>query len=180
MATALWKRLDTPGHDAALFSQDCGDLRLEGIARFVHDGADVNISYQIQTEADGATRSAVIESTIDGSRTRHVIARGDDGWWLDGRAMGLPHLRHLDLGFTPATNMLQLRCEAPPINRTARFSVAWFDIGEDELVELPQIYRRTGSRHYEYRSPRHDFSGLLELGDDGFVHDYPGLWRREA
>lgn len=178
MATALWKRLDVPGHDAALLSDEDGGLRLEGILQT--GGSALTVSYQIMADGEGTTRAARIEGCRDGRRFAHDIRRCDNGWRLDGRPMGLGHLKHLDLGFTPATNTLQLRTEAPRVNRTARFSVAWFDIGAPELVELPQVYRRTGLLHYEYRSPAHDFMGLLEFGADGFVRNYPGLWRREA
>lgn len=180
MATALWKRLDLPGHEAAVLSDDGGDLRLEGVVNFTDISGPVAVSYQIAADRTGATCSACIEGRNADGRFAHRIARGTNGWRLNGREMGLAHLMHLDLGFTPATNLLQLRREGPAVNRTARFSVAWFDLGETCLREIPQVYRRTGTLHYEYRSPAHDFHSLLEFERDGFVRDYPGLWRREA
>lgn len=178
MATALWKRIDTPGHDAAVLSDQDGTLRLEGMAQFRGPEGLVTVSYQVASDQTGATESACIEGHDGMERFCHRIRRDHAGWHLDGRAMGLAHLHHLDLGFTPATNALHILRDGPPVQGSAGIPVVWFDIGERRLAELPQYYRRRDRDHYDYAAP--DYSALLRIESDGFIRDYPGLWRREA
>jgi hypothetical protein len=59
------------------------------------------------------------------------------------------------------------------------FSVAWFDLNEDNLIPLLQRYRRVDSRHYAYESPQGPYSATLKMSRSGFVAVYPDLWELE-
>jgi hypothetical protein len=61
----------------------------------------------------------------------------------------------------------------------AGFSVAWFDIGKNALVDLPQIYERLDETHYAYRSPTNNYEATLVMDASGFVRVYPELWQME-
>lgn len=176
MSSALWKRIDTPGHDAAVLSHDHDALRLEGVAAFAGDAGPVSVLYQVEVRA-GRTL-AQIEGRSGESRFHHSIERQGHGWLLDGRDMGLGHLDHLDLGFTPATNILLLTAAGPRVGESVDIPVLWFDIGEKRLSEMPQHYIRRDRHRYGYVAP--GYTATLQIADDGFIGDYPGLWRREA
>lgn len=180
MPTALWKRIDTKGHDAAVLSNEGARLRLEGMAQFSAVAGPVSVSYQIISDETGATESACIEGHDAAGRFAHRIVRDRKGWRLDGRSMGLAHLLHLDLGFTPATNALQILRDGPRVRHSAPINAVWFDIGQTRLTELPQHYRRRDRLRYDYDCPTVPYSGTLEIESDGFIRRYPGLWQREA
>ena len=109
------------------------------------------------------------------------MARSETGEWrLNGEAVGgLDGCLDLDLGFTPATNFLQLQRCGLGIGETASFPVAWLDVPGASLAELPQRYERRTAATYWYESPQGGYSALLELADSGFVRTYPGLWAME-
>jgi hypothetical protein len=108
------------------------------------------------------------------------IRRHPDGWRLNGvRIDGLSHLFDLDFSFTPATNLLQLKRAAPRIGETVSLPAAWFDLDSGLLTELHQSYERLTESAYRYAAPSVAYEGILEVGADGFVGHYPGLWRRE-
>ena len=86
----------------------------------------------------------------------------------------------LDLGFTPATNMVQLRRVALAIGEDAAFVVAWLDAGEDELTRLPQEYRRTSDRKLRYALSTFAYDATITLAENGFASIYPGLWEIEG
>lgn len=180
MPTALWKRIDTKGHDAAVLSHEGKRRRLEGMAQFHAPDGLVSVSYQIISDETGATESACIEGQDPRGRFVHRIVRDRAGWRLDGQPMGLAHLLHLDLGFTPATNALQILRDGPKVRHSAPIPAVWFDIGHTRLTELPQHYRRRDRLRYDYDCPTVPYSGTLEIEPDGFIRSYPGLWRREA
>ena len=105
--------------------------------------------------------------------------REPERWRLNGLAVpGLSHLLDLDLSFTPATNLLQLKRAALRVGGSASLPAAWLNLDDESLTELPQRYRRLTQSTYAYAAPTVPYQSVLELGEDGFVTSYPGLWRR--
>ena len=86
----------------------------------------------------------------------------------------------LDLGFTPATNMVQLKRVGLSVGDVVNFDVARLEAGDEALVRLPQEYRRTSEFDYDYGSPASDYRATLTLAPSGFAAVYPGLWEIEA
>ena len=118
---------------------------------------------------------------MGGHTLRREIVRDPHGWRLDGvRLEGLKHLVDLDFGFTPATNLLQLKRLRLSPGETAEVPVAWFDLDSVSLIELPQTYERRGEATYWYEAPTVPYRALLEIAPNGFVRSYPGLWRLVA
>ena len=97
-------------------------------------------------------------------------------WIVNGSAVpGLDRFVDLDLGFTPATNLQQLRRGPIAENESAQVPVAWLDIETGMLVELSQSYERRSTTTFWYEAPSR-YKGLLELAPNGFIRRYPGLW----
>ncbi len=91
----------------------------------------------------------------------------------------MPEVFDLDLGFTPATNMPQLRRIGLSVGDEVAFDVAWLDAGSEKLVPLPQHYQRISDREYFYQSPTFGYEATISLAQSGFVASYPGLWEIE-
>lgn len=178
-ASAFWRRLDRPGHDAARLASTAAGWALEGYAAFDENGP-TGLRYRVELAPDYSTLSATIEGHRSGQRFSHDFRRDDD-WIFDGQTVpGLGDLIHLDFGFTPATNLQQVRHAGLAVGEEAEISTAWFDIGEANLVRLPQHYRRTAEDRYWYSSPANGYEAVLEMAPNGFVRLYPGLWEMEA
>lgn len=171
MLTAAWTRLDTPGEDhGRLFSISDG-YRLEGNARFIEAGVAVCIDYTVDYAADWSTRAATVDCDGVLRRIRH-----DGGWFIDDIAVpGIDDLKDVDFGFTPATNLAQVRRLNLAIGQAADLYVAWMDADQAGLVRLWQHYRRLDALTYAYEAP--DYKATLVFSEAGFVADYPRLWR---
>jgi len=177
--TAFWRRLDEPGHDAAMLAPAADGWTLTGIAAF-HEKGDTGLRYQVDLAPDFATRSARIDGFRSGQPLCHRFRREDGEWFLDDAIVpGLGDLLHLDFGFTPSTNLQQLRHADLATGEEADIPAAWFDIGEAALTRLPQHYRRTAEDLYHYESPTAGYKVVLELAPNGFVRLYPELWEME-
>jgi len=179
IAHALWKRLDTPGHDAAfLFSTDNG-FELRGTAAFRSAPGRARIAYRVELDQGWSARAGSVTGEIGTALIAHDIRRDDEGWRLDGAAVdGLTHLHDLDFGFTPATNMPALRRAGLAIGQQAELPAAWFDVEtpQPRLIELPQHYERRSETAYFYRSPSAAYEAVLDMAPSGFTRLYPGLW----
>jgi uncharacterized protein len=177
---ALWRRLDTPGHDAArLVRTDLG-WSLRGTAVFRHEAGPACIGYALHLDLSWRTMRGEVRGFLAGRSVSHAITRGPEGWRLDGMPVaGLDRLLDLDYGFTPATNLPQIRRLGLAPGQAADLPVAWFDLGSATLTELPQRYERRDETTYRYAAPTVPYEGLLVLSRSGFVRSYPLLWEME-
>jgi hypothetical protein len=179
--TVFWRALYTAGHDAACLSQRADGWSLEGTAVYLRDGEPAAIRYALDLAPDWGTRHGSVDGVVGGKPLRQRIERDEAGWLLDARRQnGLEDAVDLDFGFTPATNHPQLRRMALEVGQSERITVAWMYVGSPALEPLPQIYRRTSERTYDYDSPQGPYRATLHIARSGFVSLYPDLWRIET
>lgn len=168
---AAWTRLDTPGQDHCHLFSTPGGYRLEGNARFIEAGVAVSIDYAVDYAPDWSTRAATVDR--DGA-VRDIRRNG--GWFIDGVAIpGIDTLLDVDFGFTPATNLAQVRRLNLAVGQSAELHVAWMDADQAGLVSLWQYYRRLDALTYAYEAP--EYKATLVFSEGGFVAEYPRLWR---
>ncbi len=178
---ALWQRLDRPGHDAALLTRSDDGWLLRGTSVFRHPHGPACVHYGVSLDAAWRTTAGEVAGFVADRNFRHTIRRGPEGWCLDDAVVdGLGHVLDLDYGFTPATNLQQLRRADLRPGQTVDLPVAWFDIDAAVLLLLPQSYRRMDQTSYWYRAPTVPYEGLLTMAPNGFVWRYPGLWQMEV
>jgi hypothetical protein len=121
-----------------------------------------------------------VEGRLGDRSIAHLVVHDDARWTLNGEPIeGLESLVDLDLSFTPATNIQQLRRVPIKTGQRVPIPVAWLDIESGMLSTLPQFYERRGETTLSYEAPSVGYQGLLELADNGFIADYPGLWKAE-
>ena len=180
ISVMLWRRLDVPGHDACRLGPKGDGWILEGTAVFRHDNGPANITYAIHCDSHWHSTSGRIAGFVGERAIDYIVVRKNGVWSLNGTVLpGLGHLLDLDLGFTPATNIQQLRRVPIGENGTVQLPVAWFDVDAGTLTELPQVYERRGAAAFWYQAPSFDYEGLLELAPNGFIRSYPYLWEAE-
>jgi hypothetical protein len=179
-AEALWKRIDGPGHDAALLRENGGGHRLTGAAVFQREGRSTCLNYSVDLRPDWTTDNGRITGFVAGETVSVTIERRDDGWYLNDKPQGLGHLVDLDYGFTPATNLQQIQRLQLAVGARVDVPVAWFDVGSTRLIELPQVYGKLDDATYPYEGPMFGYKAVLQLAPSGFARLYPELWEMEA
>lgn len=178
-ATAFWRRLDVPGRDAAAVRQTDGGYELVGQSVFLDPRGPTALRYVLTLRSDWSTAEGRITGFIGTEQVDDHIVRAPEGWTFNGRDCGMADILDLDLGFTPATNMVQLRRVSLGIGETAKFDVAWLEAGDKDLQRLPQEYRRASEFDYAYQSPQGGYQETIVLDPSGFAAVYPGLWEIE-
>jgi uncharacterized protein len=179
----LWRRLDVPGHDACRLEEDARGWTLSGTATFLHEGQPAQLAYQVACDREWRAREGRVRGWVGARAVEVRIGRSPQGGWtLDGGPVpgALGACVDLDFGFTPATNLFQLRRLQLPVGRAADVPVAWFDAGAGTLSVLPQRYQRRSGSTYWYEAPRFEYAALLEVTAAGFVSRYPELWIEET
>lgn len=181
-ATILWRRLDVPGHDACRLDQGSAGWTLEGTAVFAEDGAPARLDYRVACDSAWRSEGGHVHGWIGGRPVALSVARTAEGeWTLNSVPVpGLGGCVHLDLGFTPATNLLQTRHANLGLGEAADVPAAWLDVSAGTLDILHQRYERRSETSYWYEAPRFGYAALLETDAGGFIRRYPGLWESEG
>jgi uncharacterized protein len=178
MISAFWRTLYTDGCDVARLEQVDDGWHLSGTAVWFQDGRAARLDYAVDLTSGWITRTGRIDGFVGEARVDRRIALEDGRWILDGvEQPELDGLIHLDFGFTPATNLQQLKHADLAIGEAADVHAAWIDY-KGGLSRLPQTYRRTGEETYAYLSPTSDYAETLVIAPDGFAREYPTLWTR--
>jgi hypothetical protein len=180
--TILWRRLDLPGHEIASIFREADGWRLIGVAVLAESGRPCRIEYDIRCDVQWKTRRCVIVGHIGEQRVSLDVERSTSGVWsIGGAAMtALDGCDDIDLGFSPATNLLPIRRLALPIGAQSIVRAAWIRFPELTAEVLEQTYARLSADRYLYESAGGAFRRELQVDAFGCVIDYPGLWHAEA
>ncbi|MFN0074363.1 MAG: putative glycolipid-binding domain-containing protein [Chloroflexota bacterium] len=177
-ATVLWRRIDSPGHDACRLQSSEAGWSLDGTAIFSQSGIPAQLAYQVECDREWHTRWGHVHGWIGARSVTLDIVRTSRGDWAFNGAVitKLGHCVDLDLGFSPSTNLIAIRRLALGIGQAAEASAAWLDVLAESLVPLPQRYARRAVTTYWYEAPTVEYAAVLEVNSIGFIQHYPGLW----
>jgi hypothetical protein len=179
----LWRRIDSPGHDACALWADENGFRLIGGAAFNADGQPCQLSYEVLCDTAWLTKSASVIGWIGRNPVKLSLESvSGSRWVLNGDDQGeeVAELVDLDLGFTPATNLIQLRRFSLGIGDTATAPVAYLQFPELSMRRLEHRYERVALDKYDYHAPDFGYSATLLVSNLGFITQYPGLWELET
>lgn len=176
IATAHWEALDRPGRDTCKLIAEPSGWMLVGRARFTDGGDDARLDYVVRCAPDWRSLSGDVSGRIAGRNVGWRLTRDDGGWRLDGIAVpGTARCHDIDLGFTPATNLLPVRRLSLHAGSAQDIDALWFRVPQGRAEVLRQTYERLDAWRMRYRSP--GFGADLTLHSCGFVTDYPDGWR---
>jgi hypothetical protein len=166
-----------PGHDARRLDEATRDWQVDGTAVFRDQAGPAVLAYHVEGDAGWRTREAWVHGWIGEQPIDIVILRTGESWHLDGVAVsGLERCIDLDLGFTPATNVIPIRRLALEVGQAVDVPAAWLDVATGAFKPLEQRYERRGETVYWYEAPAFCYAAELDVAPTGFVRRYPGLW----
>ncbi|KAA9151125.1 putative glycolipid-binding domain-containing protein [Microbacterium lushaniae] len=167
----MWQGVQAPSMERLAFVSDEEGLFAASEVRT----PDRSYSYDVAMEEDWTFRTL----EAGGGGMQLLLERTADGSWLYNgqRRPDLAEATDIDLSFTPFTNTLPIRRLALAVGCSADIVTAF--VAPDLTVTAdPQRYTRVDDRRYLYESRDSDFEREITVDDDGFVVEYPGLFRR--
>jgi hypothetical protein len=179
-----WRRLDVPGREEARIEQTPDGWRLTGELDVDEAGVHAQLRYVIQCARDWRTRRTIVTGPAAGVPIRFEFATDGAGHWtLNGAPLPLVEgALDIDLGFTPATNLLPIRRLNLAVGARADVRTAWLRFPELRVEVLEQSYLREADRvfHYDALVDGERFHARLDTDEFGRVLLYEGLWEVET
>ncbi|MCS5716292.1 putative glycolipid-binding domain-containing protein [Herbiconiux sp. CPCC 205716] len=137
------------------------------------------VFYRIECDEAWRTRHvSVVENSTN--RALELWSTGDGHWQGDdGRMLvALSDALDVDLSATPFSNTLPIRRIGLALGQSAEITTAYVDVPSLQVSADRQRYTRIAPSVYRYEALDGSFVRDVEVDDEGFVTDYPGLFTR--
>lgn len=175
----MWERLDVPGHEVATLRPIEGGRQLEGTVLVANEERPCRLVYVIHCDGEWHTSRVDIHGEIGNAPVRLGLTRSAGSEWsVNGKRIAkVAGCIDVDLGFSPATNLLPIRRLRLEPGERARVRAAWVRFAELTVEPLEQAYTCLAPARYLYESAGGTFRRELTVDQSGFVVEYPELWR---
>ena len=154
-----------------------GGLDITGVVIGAKDAAHFGLTYRIRLDATWHTREVHLRTTS--GQVLHLESDGQGHWQADGIVQ--PTLQgciDVDIQATPLTNTLPIRRLDLKDGKSLDLRLCYIDVPELALSVAEQRYTALGPSLYRFESLDSGFTAELSVDEDGFVSDYPELFRR--
>lgn len=177
-----WVWLPDLGEGAEEFSFRATGRGLEarGEVAAMLEGKPLEASYLV--EADSAWHTRRVRVEVKGGGVLEILSDGA-GHWCRADGTALPELDGCldpDISMTPFTNTVAIRRLGLKVGEAAEIKVAYILVPELSLRAAPQRYTHLAERLWRFDGLDIDFTADIAMDEEGFVVDYPGLFRRMA
>ncbi|HEU4784161.1 MAG TPA: putative glycolipid-binding domain-containing protein [Ktedonobacterales bacterium] len=182
----VWIPEDEPGIEDVRLAHDATSVLFSGTLIRLLEGLPLHLSYTLRCDTEWCVRELRMtgESAAAGDHTFHLFSDGA-GNWHDDKGQTLDALQgciDVDIMLTPLTNTLPIRRLQLAPGESREISVVYVAAPDLSIRPFRQRYTRLddadGGQRYRYESVESGFTAVLPVDDDGFVIDYPGIWRR--
>jgi uncharacterized protein len=184
MSERSWRWIWQPGQGVGAeqfrFRATPGGHEARGEVSATLEGAPLDAAYLVETDLAWATRRVRVE--VKGGGSLEIVSDGG-GHWRRADGDALPQLDGCidpDISMTPFTNTVAVRRLGLKVGEAAEIEVAYILVPELSLRAAPQRYTRLADRLWRFDGLDIDFTADLTVDDEGFVTEYPGLFRRES
>ena len=183
----VWISEDEPGiEDVQITHEPTKGTGFSSAVVRLWEGQPLRVTYSLVCDAGWRVRELQMtgESEAVGERAIRLYADGV-GNWRDDKDQPIAALQgciDVDIMLTPLTNTLPIRRLQLAPGEAREISVVYIAAPDLSIRPFRQRYTRLddvdGGQRYRYESLDSGFTADLPVDDDGFVVDYPGIWRR--
>ncbi|MCB8820488.1 putative glycolipid-binding domain-containing protein [Microvirga rosea] len=157
-----------------------GGLEFSGVIIGHAETLRFGLTYKVKVDGYWRTREAHLQ--MASGRALHLESNGQGLWRANGTER--PELQgclDVDIQASPITNTLPIRRLSPKAQETIDVRLCYISIPSLDVSPRDQRYTATrAGQLYRFESVDSGFTADLPVDSDGFVLDYPGLFKRLA
>jgi len=176
----LWKGISSPSLENCRIFQTVYGYEIRSMIIGLQDERIFQVEYEIRTDANWQSSFVKVTSDINSKSLTTKLEMKDGHWYLNDRSSPefIPS-SFIDISLTPFTNTLPIRAlEWTKDQQT--IEVIYFDLAAGEFKPVQQLYRQVDRSHYFFATMDGSFQATITVDSDGFVTEYPGLFKMMA
>ncbi|HET7003051.1 MAG TPA: putative glycolipid-binding domain-containing protein [Puia sp.] len=176
----LWKGISWQSMENCRIQSTDEAHDIRSVITGVQDERIFRIEYEIRTDRKWQTLFVKISTEIDGETLLTVLEKKNGHWYLNGKsAPEFEAAAFVDISLTPFTNTLPIK-GVRWTKEPRTIDVIYFDMMAGEVKLVQQIYKALDESHYFFSTADGSFQETITVDSDGFVDDYPGLFKMIA
>lgn len=174
---SAWAGCET-GLEHAEISPVDGGVELAGVVVGQNGTVRYGLTYRVRVDSAWRTRDVRLRTAA--GRVLHLESNGQGVWRMNGAERpDLQGCLDVDIQATPVTNTLPIRRLGLKADESLEIRLCYIAVPSLDVSPHDQRYTALEpDRLYRFESLDSDFTADLPVDQDGFVRDYPGLFRR--
>lgn len=176
-----WMALQWPGFEHVIASVGPTGFQADSWMILDSETGLARVSYLLSCDRQWQVTDLTITVTDAASHRRLALRRDAGGDWHGDGDSPVPDLDgcvDVDINRSPLTNTLPVRRLGMGAGESRDLDVAYVSVPELTVSPVRQRYTLLPGDGPVYRYESGSFGADLPVDGDGFVIDYPGLWRR--
>lgn len=155
-----------------------GGLTISGVVIGQDEGAKFGLHYRLKVDSSWRTRVLYAQTTS--GHNLALESNGQGGWTENGTPRpDLQGCLDVDLQATPLTNTLPIRRMEWQAGQAVEIRLCYIALPDLAVTAQDQRYTAlTPGSLFRFESLESGFTADLPVDEEGFVRDYPGLFRR--
>lgn len=138
------------------------------------------VSYKLTIDLKWQIEAFHIELLSDSSFTLS-FQKNKNNQWVNEKCEILSNFNEctdIDISLTPFTNTLPINRLNLPEGSSKEINVIYIDLPTTQCKPVKQRYTNLGNGFYKYENLVSGFTSNIEVDENGFVLNYPGIWQR--
>lgn len=178
-----WSALDETGLEHLNLRREGQNFVAESTVLKIENGKPFELFYRISIDPEWHVREVEVVLQTDAKQGIKLFADGAGNWTDGATGNELPEFSgcfEIDISATPLTNTLPVKRNELKTGAEIDISVVYFLIPEMSIQRSEQRYSRLENDFYKFEENGlfAGFTADLRFDNDGFVIDYPDLFRQ--
>ncbi len=179
----IWESLDNIGQESLLILEDDVNIISESVVLGVSEEIPYRIWYNIICDKNWKVREVTVKNIEKNSKEMSLISDGEGSWSIDGKiAENLKGCLDIDISVTPFTNTIPIRRLNLEKGESHKINVIYIDAINFMIKPVIQCYtylsEKDNVHKYLYENLSSGFTSEIYVDDNGFIIEYPELYKR--
>jgi len=143
------------------------------------EGTLLHVSYRLTIDLLWNIKAVYIDCQSEAAF--EIYLNKKENQWLNEKRELLSQFSgctDIDISITPFTNTLPINRLHLPIGSSKEDTVLYINLPANECKSEKQRYTNLGNKNYKYENLTSGFISNIEVDEDGYVVNYPGIWYR--
>lgn len=174
-----WRSLYFDGREELTFRINSNGLLAESVITWRNQEQKHLTKYEIACRPDWSTKYVKI---FQDNHHQLTLMGDGKGNWQDNHNQAIKELEgcvDIDFQATPSTNILPVRRLHAKAKQRRQIRVVYMTFPELHYYPVEQFYTKLNNEEWLFEQPEDNFSATIKVDENGFVTDYPGLFKRD-
>lgn len=173
-----WRSLENNTTERCIIDADEEGTTIIGMINSIGT-EDVSMVYSVAINEKWEPIIVSLTGNIGNYEIDEFYMRMEGNTWLkNDESKEFAGCDFVDISLTPFTNTLPIRSLNLQPGESKIINVLYFDVVGAEVKAVQQQYTCVDKHHYRFQNVPNDFEAVIEVDDEGFVINYPGLFER--